>query len=166
MMEDSEANAVMKRQITNELNQLEAREQRVKDCFFNGDITRDEWNEEKANIASKREELQHTAEKYADISRDIQYTVNEVLDIAASASEIMKKATPEQKNNLLGLVLKECYLDGQKLVYTLNKPFDKLINIKNSDNWFDFDKSDAPEYENLANQVQMYKTRMNMNEGE
>lgn len=50
--------------------------------------------------------------------------------------------------------------------YTLNKPFDKLINIKNSDNWFDFDKSDAPEYENLANQVQMYKTRMNMNEGE
>lgn len=159
MMEDSEANAVMKRQITNELNQLEAREQRVKDCFFNGDITRDEWNEEKANIASKREELQHTAEKYADISRDIQYTVNEVLDIAACASEIMKKATPEQQNNLLGLILKDCYLDGQKLVYTLNKPFDMLINIKNSDSWFDFDKSDVPEYENLANQVQMYKIK-------
>ena len=110
--------------------------------------------------------MQHTAEKYADISRDIQYTVNEVLDIAASASEIMKKATPEQKNNLLGLVLKECYLDGQKLVYTLNKPFDKLMNIENSDNWFDFDKSDVPEYDRLANQVQMYKIRMNMSEGE
>lgn len=166
MIEDSEANAVMKRQIANELNQLEAREKRIKDCFFDGDITRDEWNEEKAEIATRREELQHTAEKYADISRDIQYTVNEVLDIAASASEIMKKATPEQKNNLLGLVLKDCYLDGQKLVYTLNKPFDKLINIKNSDNWFDFDKSDVPEYESLANQVQMYKIRMNMSEEE
>ena len=166
MMEDSEANAVMKRQITNELNQLEAREQRVKDCFFNGDITRDEWNEEKANIANKREELQHTAEKYADISRDIQYTVNEVLDIVACASEIMKKANPEQQNNLLGLILKDCYLDGQKLVYTLNKPFDMLINIKNSDSWFDFGKSDVPEYESLANQVQMYKIRMNMSEGE
>lgn len=166
MMEDSEANAVMKRQITNELNQLEAREQRVKDCFFNGDITRDEWNEEKANIASKREELQHTAEKYADISRDIQYTVNEVLDIAACASEIMKKATPEQQNNLLGLILKDCYLDGQKLVYTLNKPFDMLINLKNSDNWFKFDKSDALEYKRLASQVQMYKIKAEMNAAE
>lgn len=164
MTEDSEANAVMKRQITNELNQLEAREQRVKDCFFNGDITRDDWNEEKTNIANKREELQYTAEKYADISRDIQHTVNEVLNIAACASEIMKKANPEQQNNLLGLILKDCYLDGQKLVYTLNKPFDMLINLKNSDNWFDFDKSDVPEYENLANQVQMYKIRMQMNE--
>ena len=166
MMEDSEANAIMKRQITNELNQLEAREQRVKDCFFNGDITRDEWNEEKANIANKREELQHTAEKYADISRDIQYTVNEVLDIATCASEIMKKATPEQQNNLLGLILDECYLDGERLIYKLKKPFDMLINLKNSDNWFDFDKSDVPEYENLANQVQMYKIRMHMNEEE
>lgn len=166
MTEDSEANAVMKRQITNELNQLEAREQRVKDCFFNGDITRDEWNEEKANIASKREELQHTAEKYADISRDIQYTVNEVLDIAACASEIMKKANPEQQNNLLGLILDECYLDGERLIYKLKKPFDMLINLKNSDNWFEFDKSDVLEYDRLANQVQMYKIRMQMNEGE
>lgn len=159
MTEDSEANAVMKRQITNELNQLEAREQRVKDCFFNGDITRDEWNEEKANIASKREELQHTAEKYADISRDIQYTVNEVLDIAACASEIMKKANPEQQNNLLGLILDECYLDGERLIYKLKKPFDMLINLKNSDNWFEFDKSDVLEYDRLANQVQMYKIK-------
>ena len=157
MTENSEANAVMKRQITNELNQLEAREQRVKDCFFNGDITRDEWNEEKANIASKREELQHTAEKYADISRDIQYTVNEVLDIAASASEIMKKANPEQQNKLLSLMLSECYLDGQKLIYKLQKPFDKLVNLKNASTWFDFDKSDIKEYETMAEKVQMYK---------
>lgn len=163
MTEDSEANAIMKRQITNELNQLEAREQRVKDCFFNGDITRDEWNEEKANIASKREDLQHTAEKYADISRDIQYTVNEVLDIASCASEIMKKANPEQQNNLLGLILDECYLDGERLIYKLKKPFDMLINLKNSDNWFKFYKSDVPEYDRLANQVQMYKIKAEMN---
>lgn len=166
MMEDSEANAVMKRQITNELNQLEAREQRVKDCFFNGDITRDEWNEEKNNIASKREELQHTAEKYEDISRDIQYTVNEVLDIVACASEIMKKANPEQQNNLLGLILDECYLDGERLIYKLKKPFDMLVNLKNSDNWFEFDKSDVQEYDRLANQVQMYKIKAEMNAAE
>ena len=160
LTEESEANTVMKRKITNELNNLEAREKRIKDCFFDGDITRDEWNEEKAELAKKKDELQQTLENYADISREIQYTVNEVLDIAACASEIMKKANPEQQNNLLGLILDECYLDGQKLVYTLKKPFDKLIFLENSDNWFEFDKSDVHYYENLAHLVQMYRIKL------
>ena len=78
----------------------------------------------------------------------------------------MKKATPEQQNNLLGLILKDCYLDGERLIYKLKKPFDMLINLKNSDNWFKFDKSDVPEYESLANQVQMYKIKAEMHAAE
>lgn len=157
LLEESDANMVMKRKITTELNILEARERRIKDSFFDGDITREEWQEEKANIAVRREELQKTAEKYADISKDIQMTVNETLDIATSVSQIMKTANPMQQNKLLRLMLEECYLDGQKLIYKLRKPFDKLVNLKNADNWFDFDKSDIAEYENLAEKVQDYK---------
>lgn len=41
-----------------------------------------------------------------------------------------------------------------------------LINLKNSNNWFEFDKSDVPEYESLANQVQMYKIKAEMNAAE
>ena len=110
---------IMKRKITTELNNLEARERRIKDSFFDGDITREEWQEEKANIVAKREELQRTAEKYADISKDIQITVNEVLDIAATVSDIMKEANLTQQNKLLSLMLAECYLDGHKLIYKL-----------------------------------------------
>lgn len=157
LLEESDANMVMKRKITTELSTLEARERRIKDSFFDGDITREEWQEEKANIVAKREELQKTAEKYADISKDIQMTVNETLDITANVSDIMKKADPIQQNKLLRLMLSECYLDGQKLIYTLQKPFDKLVNLKNANNWFDFDKSDIAEYENLAEKVQDYK---------
>lgn len=158
LLEETEANAVMKRQITNELNRLEDRETVVKEAFYNRDITRDEWLQEKANIATKREELQKTAEKYSDISKEIQSTVNDVLDIATSASQIMKTANPIQQNKLLSLVLEECYLDGQRLIYKLQKPFDKLVNLKSASSWFDFQKEDIKEYENLAEKVQMYKT--------
>lgn len=157
LLEETEANAVMKRQITNELNRLEDRETVVKEAFYNRDITRDEWLQEKANIATKREELQKTAEKYSDISKEIQSTVNDVLDIATSASQIMKTANPIQQNKLLSLVLEECYLDGQRLIYKLQKPFDKLVNLKSASSWFDFQKEDIKEYENLAEKVQMYK---------
>ena len=84
-------------------------------------------------------------------------TVNETLDIATSVSQIMKTANPMQQNKLLRLMLEECYLDGQKLIYKLRKPFDKLVNLKNVNDWFDFDKSDIAEYENLAEKVQDYK---------
>lgn len=157
LIEESDANMIMKRKITTELNNLEARERRIKDSFFDGDITREEWQEEKANIVAKREELQRTAEKYADISKDIQITVNEVLDITATVSDIMKEANPTQQNKLLNLMLAECYLDGQKLIYKLQKPFDKLVNLKSVSTWFDFDKSDIKEYETMAEKVQMYK---------
>lgn len=163
LIEESAANMVMKRKITMELNNLEAKERRVKDSFFDGDITREEWQEEKAIIVAKREELQRTAEKYADISKDIQVTVNEILDIAANVSDIMKKADPIQQNKLLNLMLSECYLDGQRLIYTLRKPFDKLVNLKNASTWFDFNKSYIKEYETMAEKVQMYKIRMQMN---
>ena len=80
LLEESETHAVMKRQITNQLNHLDDREKFVKEAFYNRDITRDKWLQEKANIATKREELQKTAEKYSDISKEIQSTVNDVLD--------------------------------------------------------------------------------------
>ncbi len=166
LIEESDANMIMKRKITTELNNLEARERRIKDSFFDGDITREEWQEEKANIVAKREELQRTAEKYADISKDIQITVNEVLDIAATVSDIMKETDPTKQNKLLSLMLAECYLDGQKLIYKLQKPFDKLVNLKSASTWFNFDKSDIKEYEAMAEKVQMYKIereRLEMN---
>lgn len=157
LLEESEANTVMKRKITNELTNLETREKIVKGAFFNGDITREEWLQEKANIAIRRDELQNTAEKYADISKEILHTINETLDIAATVSDIMKTANPTQQNKLLSLMLAECYLDGQKLIYKLQKPFDKLVHLKNASTWFDFDKSDIKEYETMAEKVQMYK---------
>ena len=40
---------------------------------------------------------------------------------------IMKMSDPLQKRELLGLILSDCYLDGQKLLYKIQKPFDKLL---------------------------------------
>ena len=54
-------------------------------------------------------------------------------------------------------MLSECYLDGEKLLYKLQKPFDKLVNLKSASTWFDFDKSDIKEYETMAEKLQMYK---------
>ncbi|CCZ30063.1 unknown [Proteobacteria bacterium CAG:495] len=40
---------------------------------------------------------------------------------------IMKMSDPLQKRELLGLILSDCYLDSQKLIYKIQKSFDKLL---------------------------------------
>lgn len=157
LLEESEANTIVKRKITVELNNLEAKERRVKDSFFDGDITREEWQEEKVNIATKKEELKHTSEKYVEISKEIKTTINELLDIASLAYDVMSAANPTQQNKLLSLILSECYLDGQKLTYKLRPPFDKLVNLKTATDWFDLNKSTISEYENMTEKVERYK---------
>ena len=47
------------------------------------------------------------------------YNYQNALDIAMLASDIINTASPLQQNKLLSLVLKDCYLDGQKLIYNL-----------------------------------------------
>lgn len=160
LIDEAKVNAVMKRQITNELEKLNIRERRVKDVFFDGGIDRSEWEEEKANIETRRKELQKTIEKYADITQDIKNTVNDVLDIAASVSMIMKTANPLQKRELLGLILSDCYLDGQKLIYTIQKPFDKLLLSSKFDGIVDFHKESIATFSSLANDIQVYHENM------
>lgn len=157
---ESDSNACMKRQITNELNKLNAREMRIKDLFYDGLIERAEWDEEKAKITIKRKELQKTAEKYADISKDIKDAIDKVLDIAASASMIMKTANPFQKKELLSLILSDCYLDGQKLLYKLRKPFDKLLVAPKSKEWLNMQNENVADFTRLSEDIQTYQENM------
>lgn len=160
LIDEEKVNAVMKRQITNEIEKLNVRERRVKDVFFDGGIDRSEWEEEKANIEAKRKELQKTIEKYADITQEIKDTVNDVLDIAASASMIMKTSDPLQKRELLGLLLSDCYLDGQKLIYKIQKPFDKLLVGSKFEGIVDFHKENIAAFSSLANDIHVYHENM------
>lgn len=160
LIDEEKVNAVMKRQITNEIEKLNVRERRVKDVFFDGGIDRSEWKEEKANIEAKRKELQKTIEKYADITQEIKDTVNDILDIVASASMIMKTSDPLQKRELHGLLLSDCYLDGQKLIYKIQKPFDKLLVGSKFDGIVDFHKENIAAFSSLVNDIHVYHENM------
>jgi hypothetical protein len=66
-------------------------------------------------------ELHDTAERYEEIGDDAAETLEGILDIAANASIVMKGSCPKSKRALLGLLLTNPTLNGQKLCFSLQK---------------------------------------------
>ena len=51
-----------------------------------------------------------------------------MMDLVVNLPELMKIATPDEKNSLLKRLLTNCVLDGKVLKYEIKAPFDKLIH--------------------------------------
>lgn len=158
--EQSAAKASIKREITNKLNELKAKERRVLDFYFDGKIDKAVYESQKTEIDAERAELERTSDKYTEINHDIKQTIENVLDVAAQASKIMQHATPHQKRELLGLLLKDCVLDGKTLKYTLQKPFDKLLKRPNNMDWVDVSDASLAELNQLSNGVDVFQKNM------
>ena len=73
---------------------------------------------------------------------------------------IMKTSDPLQKRELLGLLFPDCYLDGQKLIYKIQKPFDKLLVGSKFEEIVDFNKENIAAFSSLANDIHVYHENM------
>lgn len=73
---------------------------------------------------------------------------------------VMKIANPLQKRELLGLILSDCYLDGQKQLYKIQKPFDKLLVGSKFERILDFHKENIAAFFSLVNDIHVYHENM------
>lgn len=61
--------------------------------------------------------------------------IEKAMDFVVNLLELMKIATPDEKNTLLKKLLTNCVLDGKVLKYEINAPFDKLLVCTNYKKW-------------------------------
>lgn len=153
----SASKASVKRDLTNQIKQLKAKEARLFDFYLDGNIDKSMYETKKAELDKERQELEAFEEKYVDISNEIKETVENVLEIAANASILMKKGTPQQKNELLRLLFEDCVLEGKTLIYNLQKPFDKLIKKADYKTWLDVNSDDFSNLDAISDNVNRFK---------
>ena len=87
---------------------------------------------------SKAVRLQYASEqleKYKNIDADMKKRVVQVMALANNISKLFDMATPTRRNELLQLLISNCQLNGSKLEYTINAPFNWLINSNNYTEW-------------------------------
>lgn len=82
------------------------------------------------------------------ISNTLKDDVEKALDFIADISNVMKIATPDEKNTLLKNLLTNCILDGDVLKYEIKAPFDKLLSCSNYKKWKDIALDNINDFEN------------------
>ncbi len=135
MEDEKEINANIRKKLTSDIKALENKQERLWDYFLDGNIDKGKYEFEKSKIDTQKIELQKTAEKYADITKELKENVGKAIDFVANMSYLMKNAEPVEKCELLSILLSDCVLDGNELKYKIKAPFDKLIACSDYTKW-------------------------------
>lgn len=133
--DEKEINANIRKKLTSDIKALENKQERLWDYFLDGNIDKGKYEFEKSKIDTQKIELQKTAEKYADITKELKENVGKAIDFVANMSYLMKNAEPVEKCELLSILLSDCVLDGNELKYKIKAPFDKLIACSDYTKW-------------------------------
>lgn len=146
--DEKKINASVRKKIAEETSLIDTRLERLWECYLDRDIDKAKYELEKQKYLEQKKELNARAEKYTDISNGLKENVGKAIDFAANLSNLMNKASPDEKNMLLRRLLTNCVLDDGVLKYEIKAPFDKLLTCANYKKWKDIAIDNLEEFEN------------------
>lgn len=147
--DEKKINTNAKKKIAEDISIIDNRLERLWECYLDRDINKAKYETEKQKYLEQKQDLQAKAEKFADISGELKENVGKAMDFVANLPELMKIATPDEKNTLLKKLLTNCILDGKVLQYEIKAPFDKLLSCTNYKKWKDVALNNIEEFEKV-----------------
>ena len=146
--DEKKINASIRKKIAEEISLIDTRLERLWECYLDRDIDKARYELEKQKYLEQKKDLNARVEKYSDISNGLKENIGKAIDFAANLSNLMKAASPDEKNMLLKRLLTNCVLDGEVLKYEIKAPFDKLLSCTNYKKWKDIAIDNLEEFEN------------------
>lgn len=145
--DEKKINASIRKKIAEEISLIDTRLERLWECYLDRDIDKAKYELEKQKYLEQKKDLNARVEKYSDISNSLKENIGKAIDFAANLSNLMKAASPDEKNMLLKRLLTNCVLDGEVLKYEIKAPFDKLLVCSNYKKWKDITIENLEEFE-------------------
>lgn len=99
-------------------------------------ITQKEYDKKATELKQEKKDLELEIKQFDDADEKFAITVQYLLDICSKAHELFISSKPEQKRQLINFVLSNLSLDGERLHYDLNKPFDVIAQSSKSSEWY------------------------------
>ncbi len=126
-------------QSLNDLNaqivRANAKKSRLLDLFLNQGITQTEYEQKRADIEKEIFDIQQRQKSHVAADKTFVTTVETVFLVISMAGKLFKSSKVEQKRALLNLLLSNCELKDGNLRYSLNRPFDTLVNLSKNEKW-------------------------------
>lgn len=147
--DEKKININARKKIAADIEIIDNRLGRLWECYLDRDIDKAKYELEKQKYLEQKKDLITKSEKYTDITSNLKENVGKAMDFVANLSNLMKIASPDEKNMLLNNLLTDCVLDGTTLHYKIKAPFDKLLSCTNCKKWKDVALENLEEFDNL-----------------
>ena len=99
------------------------------DLLLDKSITKDEYDKKQQQLKDQQYRLDIEAEEHTKADHDYKLTISRVFSICRRAGAIFAGSEPQEKRVLLNFLLQNPIVSGKKLVFTLRKPFDSILEL-------------------------------------
>jgi site-specific DNA recombinase len=86
---------------------------------------------------NRQQDIRNQLEDHSKADKKFILTASYILDLASRAADLFNAESSklEQKRHIINLVLSNLRLEGEKLLFNLNEPFNSFAYASNSGNW-------------------------------
>lgn len=127
-----------------EYDKYENRIERMYEDYLDGSITKDYYEQKRKEYRAKQKQHLEKINRLQFADEQYYLTVSYLVELASRAKELFLRSEPTEKRQLLKLVLRNQKLEGKKVRYSLNYPFDKVLFYANRSAWLRASNSNKP----------------------
>ena len=118
-----------------ESEDIARKQDRLTDLLLDESITKDIYNNKQSQLINRRQEINQQLEQHHKGNELFKIALSSLISLASHAYDIFASSTNDEKRQLLGYVFSNLELEGSKLVYTLQKPFNLFPDLTTCQEW-------------------------------
>ncbi len=123
------------KELQSELSKIENRLDVLLDLLLDGAIDKEEYHVKKSVLHDKQTHLDNQIRGHRAGDEGFKDGLLTLISLSSEAYELFKSSQIAQKRMLLKFLFANLEMEGEKLHYTLNKPFDHFIKVKTCQEW-------------------------------
>lgn len=110
--------------------QLIGKRKRLLDLLLDEKIAQNDYEQKRREISNELEQITSKQKRFSLAGTEYHIAAKNVLLLARKAGELFEGSNQEEKNRLLKFVLSNMTLKNKKLEFSIRKPFDTIISVK------------------------------------
>lgn len=108
---------------------------RITDLLLDGSITKDVYHKKHQSLAQRRHEINKELEQHHEGNDQFKIALTMLVTLASKAWEIFESSTIDEKRQLIGYLFSNLEMEGSRLCYSLEKPFNLFQNLATYQEW-------------------------------
>lgn len=121
--------------ITNQLESTQNRMKRARDLYLDNELEKQEYQEMITTLEVERQNLTTRLNHLQKDDKEFSKNISTIFEIASKSYEIFKSSELDEKRRIINILFPNLEMNQEKLVFTIRKPLDTLLNLGESPLW-------------------------------